>query len=48
VKKLKNKKRWNIAQDYELRWWSKYKDSIEWYKEFSDEIITETSSFINT
>ena len=40
-------KRWDIAQDYELRWWSKYTDNIKWYKEFSDEIVTGTSSFIN-
>ena len=47
MKKSINNRRWNIAQDYELQWWSKYKDSIKWYKEFSDEIIKETSSFIN-
>ena len=46
MKKLINNKRWDIAQDYELGWWSKYSDSIEWYKGFSDKIITETSSFI--
>ena len=47
MSKLIKNNRWDIAQGYELRWWSKYKDSIEWYKGFSDEIITETSSFIN-
>jgi len=45
-KSIKNN-RWDIAQDYELRWWSKYTDNIEWYKGFSDEIIIKTSSFIN-
>ena len=45
-KSIKNN-RWDIAQDYELRWWSRYTDSIEWYKGFSDEIVTKTSSFIN-
>ena len=47
MKKSTNNKRWDIAQDYELKWWSKYCDNIEWYKEFSDEIITEISSFID-
>ena len=47
MKKSDKTKRWDIAQDYELQWWSKYTDSIEWYKGFSEEIITKTSSFID-
>ena len=47
MKKTINNKRWDVAQDYELQWWSNYSDSIEWYKEFSDEIITEISPFID-
>jgi len=47
MEKLINNKRWDVAQDYELQWWSNYSDSIEWYKGFSDEIITETSPFID-
>jgi len=46
MKSIKNNERWDIAQDYELRWWSKYFDSIKWYKGFSEKIISETSSFI--
>jgi len=47
MEKLINNKRWDVAQDYELQWWSSYSDSIEWYKVFSDEIITATSPFID-
>ncbi len=43
---LKRKTRWKIAQEYELRWWTNYNDTIEWYKIFSDEIIYKTSPYI--
>ena len=42
-----NEKRWVIAQEYELEWWSKYSDNIDWYKKISRTIINKVSPFID-
>ena len=38
--------RWEVAQKYELQYWSNYSKNIDWYKQFSNEIVKETSPFI--
>ena len=38
--------RWQLAQEYEKSWWASYKGDIEWYKNFSNEIIEKTQKFI--
>ena len=43
---MDNKKRWAIAQKYELDWWTKYCDNIDWYEEFAKTIIIEVSPYI--
>ena len=42
-----NEKRWVMAQEYELEWWSKYSNNIDWYKKFSKTIINKVSPFID-
>ena len=43
---MNNHKRWEMAQKYELKWWSNYSYNIDWYKNYSKTIITEVSPFI--
>ena len=38
--------RWQLAQEYERNWWGNYRGDIEWYKNFSSEIIEKTQKFI--
>ena len=38
---MDKQKRWVIAQKYELDWWTKYCDNIDWYEEFAKTIIIE-------
>ena len=35
---MDKQKRWVIAQKYELDWWTKYCDNIDWYEEFAKTI----------
>ena len=43
---MDKQKRWVIAQKYELDWWTKYCDNIDWYEEFAKTIIIEVSPYI--
>ena len=44
---MDNLKRWEMAQEYELDWWTKYSGNIDWYENYSKEIIKEVSQFID-
>ena len=43
---MKLQRRWEMAQKYEIDWWSKYSGDIDWYTNFSKEIKREVSPFI--
>ena len=36
---MDKQKRWVIAQKYELDWWTKYCDNIDWYEKIESAII---------
>jgi SAM-dependent methyltransferase len=35
-----NSSRWQVAQEYELNWWKRYDNDVEWYQVFSQEVQT--------
>jgi len=43
---MDKQKRWVIAQKYELDWWAKKCDNIDWYAEFAKTIIIEVSPYL--
>jgi SAM-dependent methyltransferase len=43
---MNNRKRWELAQDYELNWWKGYKEGFEWYQIYSKEVEDFTQPFL--
>jgi SAM-dependent methyltransferase len=42
----RNQTRWQLAQEYELNWWKRYDNDVEWYRIFSQEVEDSVRPFL--